>query len=167
MIAVKLCDFAAFSCKISLELLFGTARSFVGLMWNPKIGQQTTSTRPGSNDCLLRSRINTLQKQEGDQGTYRWGVYFYTSPVLVVSLFSTLIEALDASLEALNRSNMNLEYCHIPKLCDDFHIILKCSNRNNFLDKKISIIRYSFSTDNDFVIWLCNVYLVFSYFHNY
>ena len=69
-----------------------------------------------------------------------------------MGLFSTLIEALDASLEALNRSNMNLEYCHIPKLCDDFHIILKCRNRNNFLDKKISIIRYSFSTDNDFVI---------------
>ena len=41
--------------------------------------------------------------------------YFYTSPALVewVGLFSTLIEALDASLEALNRSNMNLEYCHI------------------------------------------------------
>ena len=138
LIAVKLCDFAAFSCKISLELLFGTARSFVGLMWNPKIGQQTTSTRPGSNDCLLRSRINTLQKQ--GRGSGYMVEYFYTSPALEwVGLFSTLIEALDASLEALNRSNMNLEYCHIPKLCDDFHIILKC-NRNNFWDKKFLYI---------------------------
>ena len=56
-----------------------------------------------------------------------------------MGLFSTLIEALDASLEALNRSNMNLEYCHIPKLCDGFHIILKC-NRNNFLDKKVLLL---------------------------
>ena len=127
LIAVKLCDFAAFSCKISLELLFGTARSFVGLMWNPKIGQQTTSTQPGSNDCLLRSRINTLQKQEGDQGIDGECIFTRHQYILVVGLFSTLIEALDASLEALNRSNMNLEYCHIPKLCDDFHIILKCS----------------------------------------
>ena len=109
---LKLCDFAA-SCKISLELLFGTTRSFVGLMWNPKIGQQTTPLRPGSNDCLLRSRINTLQKQ--GRGSGYMVEYFYTSPALVewVGLFSTLIEALDASLEALNRSNMNLEYCHI------------------------------------------------------
>ena len=108
---------------------------------------------------LFTSLPNKHFTKAGGGSGYRWGVYFYTSPILVVGLFSTLIEALDASLEALNRSNMNLEYCHIPKLCDDFHIILKC-NRNNFLDKKISIIRYSFSTDNDFVIWLSNVYLV-------